>query len=52
LWRIFAHTKGIPRLVNAVCDKCLLAGFVQQTARINFRLVGRAVRELEGEIHA
>jgi len=51
LWRIFSYTKGIPRLVNAVCDKCLLAGFVQQTDRINFRLVGRAVRELEGEIH-
>ena len=52
LWRIFSYSKGIPRLVNAICDKCLLAGFVQQTDRINFRLVGRAMRELEGEIHA
>jgi general secretion pathway protein A len=51
LWRIFSYTKGIPRLVNAVCDKCLLAGFVQQTERITFGLVGRAVRELEGEIY-
>ena len=52
LWRIFSYSKGIPRLVNAVCDKCLLAGFVQQTERITFGLVGRAVRELEGEVHA
>lgn len=52
LWRIFAYSKGIPRLVNAVCDKCLLAGFVQQTERITFGLVGRAVRELEGRSHA
>jgi len=52
LWRIFGYSKGIPRLVNAVCDKCLLAGFVQQTERITFGLVGRAVRELEGESHA
>jgi len=51
LWRIFSYTKGIPRLVNAVCDKCLLAGFVQQRDRITFGLVGRAVRELEGEIN-
>ena len=51
LWRIFAYTKGVPRLVNAVCDKCLLAGFVQQTERITFRLVGRAVRELEGKVY-
>src|SRR5438477_10866672 len=52
MWRIFTYSKGIPRLVNAVCDKCLLAGFVQQTERITFGLVGRAVRELEGENHA
>ena len=25
-----SYSKGIPRLVNAVCDKALLAGFVQQ----------------------
>lgn len=52
LWRIFSYSKGIPRLINAVCDKCLLAGFVHQTERITFGLVGRAVRELEGESHA
>lgn len=50
LWRIYSYSKGIPRLVNAVCDKCLLAGFVQQTDRISWRMVGRAVRELEGNI--
>ena len=50
MWRVFKYTKGIPRLVNALCDKCLLAGFVQQSERITFGLVGRAVRELEGEI--
>ena len=30
LWRICQYSQGIPRLVNAVCDKALLAGFVQQ----------------------
>ena len=30
LWRVFSYSKGIPRLVNAICDKALLAGFVQQ----------------------
>jgi general secretion pathway protein A len=50
LWRIFSYSQGIPRLINAVCDKCLLAGFVQQTDRITFGLVGRAVRELEGNV--
>jgi general secretion pathway protein A len=52
LWRVFHYSQGIPRLVNAVCDKALLAGFVEQSERINFRLVGRAIRELEGNIHS
>ena len=52
LWRVHRYSKGIPRLVNAVCDKALLAGFVQQREQIDFNMVGRAIRELEGDIHA
>jgi general secretion pathway protein A len=52
MWRIFNYTQGIPRLVNAVCDKALLAGFVEQRDRIDWRLVGRALQELEGNIDA
>jgi general secretion pathway protein A len=52
VWRVFRYSGGIPRLVNAVCDKALLAGYVERSQRINFRLVGRAIRELEGDIHA
>jgi general secretion pathway protein A len=52
LWRIFRYSGGVPRLVNAVCDKALLAGFVRQADRIDFRTVGRAVRELEGDFSA
>ncbi len=51
LWRVFNYSRGIPRLVNAVCDKALLAGFVEQSERINYRMVGCAIRELEGDIH-
>ena len=52
LWRVYRYSQGIPRLVNAVCDKALLAGFVQQQKRIGYRMVGQAVRELEGQINA
>ena len=52
IWRIFNYSKGVPRLINAVCDKCLLAGFVQQRDKIDFGMVGRAIRELEGQIEA
>jgi general secretion pathway protein A len=50
LWRVYHYSQGIPRLVNAVCDKCLLAAFVQQRDRVDFRMVGMAIRELEGKI--
>ena len=50
LWRVHRYSGGIPRLVNAVCDKALLAAFVQQTDRITYRMVGLAIRELEGKI--
>ncbi len=48
LWRIHRYSKGVPRLINALCDKCLLAGFVHARDHINFSMVGRAIRELEG----
>lgn len=50
IWRAFRYSQGIPRLVNAVCDKALLAGFVERSYKINHRMVGRAIRELEGHI--
>jgi general secretion pathway protein A len=51
LWRIYGYSRGIPRLINAVCDKCLLAGYVEQRDGIDYRMVGRAIRELEGKIY-
>ncbi len=50
LWRIHRYSKGVPRVMNAVCDKCCLAGFVQRKETIDYRMVGLAIRELEGNI--
>ena len=50
LWRVRNYSGGIPRMVNAVCDKAMLAGFVEHSDLINYRMVGRAIRELEGNI--
>ena len=51
LWRVNRYSQGIPRLVNALCDKCLLAGYVQGKMEIDYRTVGMAIRELEGNIN-
>jgi general secretion pathway protein A len=50
IWRVYRYSQGVPRLVNALADKCLLAGYVEESDRINLRMVGRAIRELEGRI--
>lgn len=44
------YSRGIPRLINAVCDKTLLCGYVDDTGELTARHVRRAVRELEGHV--
>jgi general secretion pathway protein A len=46
---IHRYSRGIPRMVNAVCDKTLLAGYVEERDRLGWWQVRRAVRELEGK---
>ncbi len=48
--RVHRYARGVPRLINAVCDKTLLCGYVAQTRELQARHVRRAVRELEGEM--
>jgi len=50
LGKVYRYSHGIPRLVNAVCDKALLAGFVAEVDEIGRREVSRAIRELEGDM--
>ncbi|KPK81027.1 MAG: ATPase [Phycisphaerae bacterium SM23_33] len=44
---VFRHSGGTPRLINALCDKSLLAGYVRGTSYIDSELVRLAVRELK-----
>ena len=46
---IYRYARGVPRLINAVCDKALLAGYVEGTDHLGWRQIRRAVRELEGK---
>ncbi len=48
--RVYRYSRGVPRLINAVCDKTLLCGFVEGVDRLRARHVRRAVRELEGKV--
>lgn len=44
---VYRYSGGTPRLINAVGDKALLAGYVYRTNRITRAIVRRAVRELK-----
>lgn len=46
--KVYRYSKGIPRLINAVCDKTLLCGYVTGADKLTSGHVRRAVRELEG----
>lgn len=46
---IHRYSGGVPRLVNAVCDKALLCGYVTGDDHLTWRHVRRAIRELEGD---
>jgi general secretion pathway protein A len=50
LWWIHHYSRGVPRLVNAICDKALLAGYVTGSDYLTAKHVRRAQRELEGRI--
>ncbi len=50
LRRIHRYASGVPRLINAVCDKTLLCGYVKGTDHLRLRHVRRAIRELEGRV--
>jgi hypothetical protein len=48
LERISSHAGGIPRVVNTVCDHCLLIGYADQTRRIDADIVDQALSYLHG----
>ena len=45
---IFGYSKGIPRLINVVCDKSLLAAYVMDTKKIDGRIITKCIEEIEG----
>jgi len=44
--RIAQFTGGVPRLINAVCDHCLLLGMVQKTDTISRKMTERVIADM------
>lgn len=43
---IHRHSKGIPRVVNNLCDKAMLSAFIRESDEVNYWDVRRAVRDM------
>ena len=47
LERMYQYSGGIPRLINLICDRALLAAYSAQTARLDVDLIDMAAAALE-----
>lgn len=46
----FRLSKGVPRLINVICDRALLGAYSLESRRVNRRLVHRAAAEVRGRL--
>lgn len=44
---IYRYSEGVPRLINILCDRALLAGYVAEKKRITHEMIIKCVREME-----
>jgi general secretion pathway protein A len=47
--KIYRYSRGLPRLINAACDRILLAGYTKDKTRITYRIAAAGIRELKKE---
>jgi general secretion pathway protein A len=45
---IYKYSKGIPRVINIVCDNALLTGFSQEQRKIGKPIVKEVIKDLDG----
>jgi type II secretory pathway predicted ATPase ExeA/peptidoglycan hydrolase-like protein with peptidoglycan-binding domain len=48
LGAIYRRSHGVPRLINSLCDRCLLGAYVQDRKAVGSKMVRRAAREVLG----
>lgn len=49
---IHRASRGVPRLINVICDRALLGAFAEGRRTVSARVVRRAAREVAGAIRA
>ncbi|CAN2043075.1 general secretion pathway protein A [Candidatus Magnetomoraceae bacterium gMMP-13] len=49
--KIYKNSKGFPRLINIICERALMAAFVENTNQIEKKHVEKAMESVIGEEH-
>jgi general secretion pathway protein A len=44
---IHRYSKGVPRVVNNLCDKAILAAFIRESDEVSWWDVRRAIKDLK-----
>ncbi len=47
LKRIYRYSGGLPRIINAACDRALLTGYTRDTSRISLRIAAAGIRDIK-----
>ena len=47
---VYRSSKGIPRLINLICDRALLACYVFRVKQVDADIVRKSYQELEGQV--
>jgi general secretion pathway protein A len=45
--RICEHSKGIPRIINIICDNALLIGFAKSNKKINDHIINEVIKDMD-----
>jgi general secretion pathway protein A len=48
---IYSYTGGVPRLINTLCDTCMMAAFAQNVDHVSAESLQAAIRELQWTEH-
>jgi general secretion pathway protein A len=46
---LYRASRGVPRIVNVVCDRALLGAYVEGKQQVDRKVLARAVREVRGD---
>ena len=48
LAKLYRKTRGIPRLINVICDRAMLGAYVKSRRTVNGLILNKAAREVQG----